>query len=90
MRLVVPALGLVLAVAFAGPDARAEDRPPVQAREGSVSVGGGVSNSTITIGVPPEKLDELVRLRTKDLSDLCRKRRLSRVSSRSSISTSAS
>jgi hypothetical protein len=59
MRLVVPALGLVLAVAFAGPDARAEDRPPVQAREGSVSVGGGVSNSTITIGVPPKSSTNL-------------------------------
>jgi hypothetical protein len=48
--------------------ARAEDRPPVQAREGSVSIGGNVSNSMI--GVPYEKLKEAVRLRTNDLEDL--------------------
>ena len=68
MRGIVPALGVVLALAFAGPDARAEDRPPVQAREGGVAIGGSVSNSTI--GVPYEKLEEAVRSRTKDLEDL--------------------
>jgi tetratricopeptide (TPR) repeat protein len=70
MRGIAPALGVLLALAVGGPDVRAEDRPPVHAEQGSAAFGGNVSNSTITIGVPPEKLDELVRLRTKDLSDL--------------------
>src|ERR1019366_4354523 len=70
MRGIGPTLGVLFALGFAGPAARAEDRPPVHAEEGSVEIGGGVSDSTIIIGIPPEKLDELVRLRTKDLSDL--------------------
>ena len=56
MRGIGPALGFVIALAFTDVAARAEDRPPVQAREGSVSIGGNVSNSTI--GVPYEKLEE--------------------------------
>ncbi len=47
----------------------------VKADSDSVPVDGNVSNSTITIGVPPEKLDELVRSRTKDLSDLSESQR---------------
>jgi hypothetical protein len=66
MRGIGPALGLVLALAFAG--ARAQERPPVHAEEGSVAIGGNVSNSTI--GVPYEKLEAAVRSRTKDLEDL--------------------
>jgi tetratricopeptide (TPR) repeat protein len=66
MRGIVPALGVLFALAFAG--ARAEERPPIHAEEGSVAIGGNVSNSTI--GVPYEKLEEAVRSRTKDLKDL--------------------
>jgi len=61
MHEIVTALGVLLALAFIGQDARAEERPPVQAREGSVSVGGNVSNSTITTGVTPELLAALTR-----------------------------
>jgi tetratricopeptide (TPR) repeat protein len=68
MRGIYPALGIVLAFALAGLGASAEDRPPVHAEEGSVAIGGNVSNSTI--GVPYEKLEEAVRSRTKDLEDL--------------------
>jgi tetratricopeptide (TPR) repeat protein len=66
MRGIVPAIGVFCALAFAG--ARAQERPPVHAEEGSVAIGGNVSNSTI--GVPYEKLEEAVRSRTKDLKDL--------------------
>jgi hypothetical protein len=62
VRGIVTALGLVLAVAFAGAArARAEDRPPVRAREGSVGVGGNVIGSTITIGLTPEQVQELTK-----------------------------
>jgi hypothetical protein len=40
------------------PDARAEVRPPVHPEQGSAEFGGNMSNSTITVGVPPEKIDE--------------------------------
>ena len=70
MRGSFPVLGVVLALIFAGPDARAEARLPVDAEGGSIGIGGNVTNSTLTTGVPPEKIEELVRLRTKDLSDL--------------------
>jgi hypothetical protein len=46
-----PALGVLLALAFAG--ARAEERPPVHAEDGSVAIGGNVTNSTI--GLTPEQ-----------------------------------
>jgi tetratricopeptide (TPR) repeat protein len=68
MRGITPTLGLIVALAFACPAARAEERPPVQAEEGSIAIGGNVSNSTI--GVPYEKLEAAVRARTKDLEDL--------------------
>jgi len=68
MRGIVPALGIVLTFAFVVPATRAEERPPVHAEQGSVAIGGNVSNSTI--GVPYEKLEEAVRSRTKDLEDL--------------------
>jgi hypothetical protein len=68
MRGIVPALGVLFALAVACPDAHAEERPPVHAGQGSIAIGGSVSNSTI--GVPYEKLEEAVRSRTKDLEDL--------------------
>jgi hypothetical protein len=71
MRGIVPTLGVVIALAFAG--ARAEERPPVHAEGGSVAIGGNVSNSTI--GVPYEKLEEAVRSGRKDLADLNRRRK---------------
>ncbi len=42
-----------------------------------MAIGGNVTNSTINVvcGVPPEKLEELVRSRTKDLSDLSESQR---------------
>ena len=64
----VPALGIALAFAFVVPATRAEERSPVHAEQGSVAIGGNVSNSTI--GVPYEKLEEAVHSRTKDLEDL--------------------
>jgi hypothetical protein len=50
VRGIVPALGVVLALAFAG--ARAQERSPVHAEEGSIGIGGNVTNSTI--GLTPE------------------------------------
>lgn len=55
-------------VAYLVPAAQAETRPGVNAESGSVAIGGNVQNSTI--GVPYPKLEEAVRSRTKDLSDL--------------------
>jgi tetratricopeptide (TPR) repeat protein len=70
MRKIAPAVCLALALAFTGPPAPAEQRPMVDATEGSVGIGGNVTNSTFNIGVSPDKVEELVQLRTKDLSDL--------------------
>jgi tetratricopeptide (TPR) repeat protein len=39
----------------------AEERPPVRAQKGSVSIGGNVTGSTITIGVTPEQVQELTK-----------------------------
>ena len=58
MRGIVPALGLVLALAFAG--ARAQERP-VHAEQGSVAIGGNASNNTFVNGVTPEMLAALTR-----------------------------
>jgi hypothetical protein len=63
---IASAFGFVV-LAFAVTGAHAQD-PLVHAEQGSVAIGGNVSNSTI--GVPYEKLGEAVRIRTKDLSDL--------------------
>jgi tetratricopeptide (TPR) repeat protein len=63
MRGILPALGVVIALAFASLAARSEERPPVQARDGSVSVGGSVSNSTITITINQENPETLKLLR---------------------------
>jgi tetratricopeptide (TPR) repeat protein len=75
MRGNITALGIVLALAFAGPHVRAEQRPMIDAKEGSVGIGGNVTYSTITIGVPAEKIEELIRSRTKDLADLAESQR---------------
>jgi tetratricopeptide (TPR) repeat protein len=75
MRGNIPALGIVLALAFAGPHARAEQRLMIDAKEGSVGIGGNVTDSTITIGIPAEKIEELIRSRTKDLADLAESQR---------------
>jgi hypothetical protein len=42
----------------------------VKAETGGVAIGGGVRESNIIIGVPAERIDELVRERTKPLEDL--------------------
>jgi tetratricopeptide (TPR) repeat protein len=47
----------------------------IDAKEGSVGIGGNVTLSTITIGVPAEKIEELIRSRTKDLGDLAESQR---------------
>ncbi|MBT1509614.1 tetratricopeptide repeat protein [Bradyrhizobium sp. SRL28] len=75
MRGNIPALGIVLALTFAGPHARAEQRLMIDAKEGSVGIGGNVTDSTITIGIPAEKIEELIRSRTKDLADLAESQR---------------
>jgi len=49
------------------PIARAQD---VWAGEGSVAIRGNVTWSTINVGVPLEKIDALVKERTKPLEDL--------------------
>jgi hypothetical protein len=59
MRGILPALGLILALPIAG--ARAEERPPVQAREGGIAIGGNVSGSTINVGLTPEQVRELTK-----------------------------
>lgn len=71
MRGIRPALGLVLALASA--PVYAQERLFVHAEP----IGGNVTNSTINdvCGVPPEKIEELVRSRTKDLSDLSESQR---------------
>jgi hypothetical protein len=56
---IVPALALILALPIAG--ALAEERPPVQAREGGVAIGGNASNNTFITGVTPEMLAALSR-----------------------------
>ncbi len=75
MRGIVPAIGLVLALASA--PVYAQERPFVHAEACSVAIGGNVTNSTINVvcGVPPEKIEELVRSRTKNLSDLSESQR---------------
>ena len=47
-----------------------EQRPMIDAKEESVGIGGNVNYSTITVGIPAEKIEELIRSRTKDLTDL--------------------
>ncbi len=68
MRTIVPVLALALVFAPGASNVHAQERPLVHAEQGSVGIGGNVTNSTI--GVPYEKLEEAVRIRTKDLRDL--------------------
>ena len=67
-RMILPALGVVIALAFASLAARSEERPPVQARDGSVSVGGSVSNSTITTTINLEN-PEILKLLRETIAD---------------------
>ena len=59
-----PRLSLVivlgLAVLALAPNAQAQ-QPGVRAESGGVAIGGSVSGSTITIGIPPEQLEALIR-----------------------------
>ena len=66
MRGTVPALGLVLG--WASAPVYAQERLSVHAEPCSVAIGGNAINSTINVvcGVPPEKIEELVRSRTKE------------------------
>ncbi|MGH6839149.1 MAG: hypothetical protein ACREDT_10180 [Methylocella sp.] len=75
MRRILPVLGLVLA--WASAPVYAQERSFVHAEPCSVAIGGNVINSTINVvcGVPPEKIEELVRSWTKDLSDLSESQR---------------
>jgi len=56
------------AVAF-GASARA-DGQNVRAESGGVAVGGSADHATIIIGIPPEKVDALVKERTKTYEHL--------------------
>lgn len=60
----------MLVLVFACPNVRAEAHLPVDVEQGSIGIGGNVTDSTITVGIPPDKIEELIRLRTKDLGDL--------------------
>ena len=75
MRGILPVLGLVLA--WASAPVYAQELRSVHAEACSVAIGGNVTNSTINVvcGVPPEKIEELVRSRTKNLSDLSESQR---------------
>jgi hypothetical protein len=44
--------------------AHAQQRP-VQAHDGSIAIGGNVSGSTFSVGIPAEQLEALVRDRTR-------------------------
>jgi tetratricopeptide (TPR) repeat protein len=75
VRGIVPALGLVLA--WASAPVYAQERLSVHAGPCSVAIGGNVTNSTINVvcGIPPEKIEELIWSRTKDLRDLSESQR---------------
>ncbi len=51
---------LGVAVLALTPSAQAQ-QPAVRAESGGVAIGGSVSGSTITIGIPPEQLELLIR-----------------------------
>jgi hypothetical protein len=63
MRKTPQTVGLVFPLVFALGSwvACAEERPPVRAQKGSVSIGGNVTGSTITIGMTPEQVQELTK-----------------------------
>ncbi len=47
----------------------------VRADTGSIAIGGSVTGSTVIIGIPPEKVDELVRDAKRPLEDLTTQQR---------------
>src|SRR5256886_15275376 len=47
----------------------------VKAETGSIAIGGSVSGSTVVIGIPQEKVDELVRDAKRPLEDLTTQQR---------------
>jgi tetratricopeptide (TPR) repeat protein len=57
-------------VAFNANSIAQAQQGPIHAETGGVAVGGNVRDSKIIIGVPAERIDELVRERTKPLEDL--------------------
>jgi tetratricopeptide (TPR) repeat protein len=63
IKRIVSVLSVACLAYGGGLSAKAKQRP-VQADEGSVAIGGNVSGSTITIGIPPEQLEALIRDRT--------------------------
>jgi tetratricopeptide (TPR) repeat protein len=69
MRRLAEVAGLGLALISASPSSHAQTAG-IRADQGSVAIAGNVSGSTITIGIPQEKVDELVKERTKPLEEL--------------------
>src|SRR5262245_18740196 len=49
--------------------------PHVRAETGSIAIGGNVPSSTVIIGIPPEKVDELVRDAKRPLEELTTQQR---------------
>ena len=47
----------------------------VRADTGSISIGGSVTGSTVIVGIPHEKVDELVRDAKRSLEDLTAQQR---------------
>jgi tetratricopeptide (TPR) repeat protein len=69
MRRLAEVAGLGLALISASPSSHAQTAG-IRADQGSVAIAGNVSGLTITIGIPQEKVDELVKERTKPLEEL--------------------
>ena len=69
MRCLAFAVLLALGLLASSPAAYGQ-KCDVKAEGGSVGICGEVKDSKIVIGVPQEKIDELVRERTKPLEDL--------------------
>ena len=51
------------------------DAQQVKADTGGIAIGGSVSSSTINIGIPQEKVDELVREAKRPLEELTTQQR---------------
>ena len=61
---------LLVAGALASSEQAHAQKCQIKADDSSVGICGDVKDSTINIGVPQEKVDELVKERTKPLEDL--------------------
>src|SRR5262245_51896816 len=66
----VAALGMCLFGLNAGADAQ-----QIKAETGGIAIGGSVTGSTVIIGIPQEKVDELVRDAKRPLEDLTTQQR---------------